>query len=82
MTTLSSLNRHAAATLEDVGTSKVEATQRYLRKIAPWAEIDVRVGLWEKGQRSESWLDGADWVVDAIDNINTKVGAHEARRDG
>jgi tRNA A37 threonylcarbamoyladenosine dehydratase len=37
MTTLSSLNRHAAATMEDVGTPKVEATRKYLKKIAPWA---------------------------------------------
>jgi tRNA A37 threonylcarbamoyladenosine dehydratase len=32
----------------------------------------VKVGLWRKGQ-SESWLEGADWVIDAIDNIDTKV---------
>jgi tRNA A37 threonylcarbamoyladenosine dehydratase len=38
MTTLSSLNRHAAATLEDVGSPKVLATQKYLKKIAPWAK--------------------------------------------
>lgn len=34
--------------------------------------VDVKVGLYRKGQ-SESWLEGADWVVDAIDNIDTKV---------
>lgn len=73
LTTLSSLNRHAAATLEDVGTPKVEATRKYLKKIAPWARIDVQVGLWRKGVEGEKWLEGADWVVDAIDNINTKV---------
>lgn len=38
MTTLSSLNRHACATLEDVGTPKVIAMQRFLKKIAPWAQ--------------------------------------------
>jgi len=32
----------------------------------------VKIGLWRKDQ-SESWLEGADWVVDAIDNIDTKV---------
>lgn len=35
--------------------------------------IETRVGLWRKGTESEAWLEGADWVVDAIDNINTKV---------
>jgi tRNA A37 threonylcarbamoyladenosine dehydratase len=34
--------------------------------------VEARVGLWKKNQ-SESWLEGADWVVDAIDNIDTKV---------
>ncbi|EIW67545.1 mitochondrial protein [Tremella mesenterica] len=72
MTTLSSLNRHASATLEDVGTPKVIAMQKHLQSIAPWARIEVKVGLWKKGQ-GESWLEGADWVVDAIDNIDTKV---------
>ncbi|WWD18741.1 hypothetical protein CI109_103195 [Kwoniella shandongensis] len=72
LTTLSSLNRHASATLEDVGTPKVIAMQKYLKKIAPWAQIDVQIGLWRKGE-GEQWLEGADWVVDAIDNIDTKA---------
>jgi len=38
LTTLSSLNRHACATLEDVGSPKVIAMQRFLQKIAPWAQ--------------------------------------------
>lgn len=73
MTTLSSLNRHACATLEDVGTPKAVAMQKYFHKIAPWAQVDIKVGLWKKGEESERWLDGADYVVDAIDNIETKV---------
>jgi len=35
--------------------------------------IDTKVGLWKKGEASEAWLEGADWVVDAIDNVPTKV---------
>ncbi|WWC88391.1 uncharacterized protein L201_003302 [Kwoniella dendrophila CBS 6074] len=73
LTTLSSLNRHACATLEDVGTPKVIATQKYFKKVAPWAQVDVQVGLWRKGTEAEEWLKGADWVVDAIDNLETKV---------
>lgn len=38
LATLSSLNRHACATLEDVGTPKVVAMQKYFAKIAPWAK--------------------------------------------
>lgn len=36
------------------------------------ARVEIKIGLWRKGE-SESWLDGADYVVDAIDNIDTKV---------
>eukprot|EP01031_Cornospumella_fuschlensis_P027293 gene27293-32965_t len=34
--TLSSLNRHAVATLADVGISKAEAMRRRLKDIVPW----------------------------------------------
>ncbi len=39
--TLSSLNRHAVATMDDVGIPKVEALRRFLRKVVPWVEIDA-----------------------------------------
>lgn len=39
--TLSSLNRHAVANLEDVGISKVEALERHFKKIAPWCEVEA-----------------------------------------
>ena len=47
--TLSSLNRHACATLEDVGTPKVVAMQRFLEKICPdrnYMQIDSRVQMY------------------------------------
>ena len=37
-----------------------------------WVRIAVQLGLWRLGE-GEIWLRGADWVVDAIDNIETKV---------
>ncbi|KDQ18385.1 hypothetical protein BOTBODRAFT_28795 [Botryobasidium botryosum FD-172 SS1] len=72
--TLSSLNRHAVATLEDVGTPKVFACQKYFKKVAPWVQVDAQVELWKDGEEGMNLLDGnIDWVVDAIDNITTKV---------
>lgn len=77
--TLSSLNRHAVATLADVGTPKVQCLQRRLVAIAPWVEYDLwqekfdetaaerMLGPWVAGGREP------DFVVDAIDNIETKV---------
>ncbi|KAI5467852.1 hypothetical protein BGZ63DRAFT_372334 [Mariannaea sp. PMI_226] len=77
--TLSSLNRHAVATLADVGTSKVHCLQRRLMAIAPWVQYDLRqekfdgdvaerlLGPWAQDGRAP------DFIIDAIDNIETKV---------
>lgn len=71
---LSSLNRHAVATLEDVGTSKVECLKSRLLKIAPWAKIEAINQLWHLPQAEELLLQGGPtFVVDCIDNIDTKV---------
>lgn len=43
--TLSSLNRHAVATLNDVGTPKVTAISKHFKDIAPQAHIDSRIEL-------------------------------------
>ncbi|KAF8463831.1 hypothetical protein BDZ91DRAFT_698134 [Kalaharituber pfeilii] len=71
--TLSSLNRHAVARLEDVGTPKVQCMKKALEAVAPWVEIDARNDLW-KLDVAEKLLEGnPTFVVDAIDNIDTKV---------
>ncbi|KAK3940551.1 hypothetical protein QBC46DRAFT_384838 [Diplogelasinospora grovesii] len=79
--TLSSLNRHAVATLADVGLPKVQVLQRRLMAIAPWVRFDLRsekfdgasapalLGPWD--QDGDGRL--PDFVVDAIDNIESKV---------
>ncbi|KND87815.1 tRNA threonylcarbamoyladenosine dehydratase 2 [Tolypocladium ophioglossoides CBS 100239] len=76
--TLSSLNRHAVATLADVGIPKVQCLHRRLIAIAPWVKFDLQqakfdgavaatmLGPWEDGRKP-------DFIVDAIDNIETKV---------
>lgn len=69
---LSSLNRHAVATLDDVGTTKVGCLKRHLLKVAPWANIDAINELWHL-PKAERLLEGCDYIVDCIDNIDTKV---------
>src|SRR5271163_5360934 len=44
--TLSSLNRHAVATLADVGTPKVHCLRRHLQQITPWVRFDLRNELY------------------------------------
>lgn len=75
--TLSSLNRHAVATLADVGTPKVQTLRRRLEQIAPWINFDCRNELFNAASASSQlaeW-DGRkpDYVIDAIDNIDSKV---------
>lgn len=76
--TLSSLNRHSVATLADVGTPKVQCLQRRLEQVTPWTQFDCRNELFSE-QSAEiqlaAWTDGhkADYVIDAIDNIDSKV---------
>ena len=60
--TLSSLNRHAAAGLADVGTPKVKCLENALRKFSRWIEIDPRIELWKK-EDGGTLLEGMDWVV-------------------
>ncbi|KAJ6471400.1 ubiquitin-protein ligase molybdopterin-converting factor [Mycena sanguinolenta] len=74
--TLSSLNRHATASLADVGTPKVRCVGRALKQMARWVEVEEKVEVWRgesDGGTGAALLEGADWVIDAIDNIQTKV---------
>ena len=74
---LSSLNRHAVATLADVGTSKVHCLRRRLGQVTPWTHFDCRNQLFSR-KVADALLGpweghSPDYVVDAIDNIDTKV---------
>ena len=85
--TLSSLNRHAVATLADVGSSKVECFRKRMEGIAPWVRVHAvnalfgveaagrLLGVWDYELKDgESRVHGPDYIVDAIDNIDSKVG--------
>jgi tRNA A37 threonylcarbamoyladenosine dehydratase len=79
--TLSSLNRHAVATLADVGTPKVSCLKRHLQQITPWVLFDLRNQLFSQDAADEllgEWEGKKpDFVVDAIDNIDSKVALLE-----
>ena len=78
--TLSSLNRHSVATLADVGTPKVVCVRKRLEAIAPWIKWECFNELWRESDAKRllgHWDGGRgrkpDYVVDAIDNIDSKV---------
>jgi tRNA threonylcarbamoyladenosine dehydratase len=69
---LSSLNRHAIASLEDVGRSKAETMKRKLLRICPWCNIESITEIF-KLDSAERMLEGKpDYVLDCIDDIHTK----------
>ena len=76
--TLSSTNRHATATLKDVGTSKVMSVQRYLKQVCPNCEV-VSLNTMFNDKTASSILDvppgspPISYVVDAIDDLPTKA---------
>ena len=79
--TLSSLNRHAVATLADVGISKVHCLRKRLQQITPWIHFDLCNELFRPSAADTllgAW-DGRkpDYIVDAIDNIDSKVALLE-----
>lgn len=72
---LSSLNRHSCADLNDVGTPKVECLKNHLLKVAPWCKIEAINELWNKDNAERIIFDGGKptFVIDCIDNLDTKV---------
>ncbi|KAI1945449.1 hypothetical protein LOZ57_004135 [Ophidiomyces ophidiicola] len=81
--TLSSLNRHAVATLADVGMPKVFCIKKRLQQIAPWVHFDPQnklfvdfaadklLGPWDIPGDTDT--PKPDYVLDCIDNIDSKV---------
>lgn len=79
---LSSLNRHCLAGREDVGTQKSACLAKYFRKIMPEADIEPMCMMYCKEVEDQVLGGSPDYVIDAIDNIDTKVdllGACNAR---
>ncbi|ONK67119.1 tRNA threonylcarbamoyladenosine dehydratase 2 [Asparagus officinalis] len=70
---LSSLNRHAVATRDDVGSPKAVCLQKHLLSVFPECQIEARVQLYDSSSEDEILSGQPDFVLDCIDNIDTKV---------
>ncbi|CAN4095128.1 unnamed protein product [Withania somnifera] len=70
---VSSLNRHAVATREDVGTSKALCLKKHFQSIFPECHIDAKVILYDSSSEEDILSGQPDFVLDCIDNIDTKV---------
>lgn len=62
--TLSSLNRHAVATLDDVGTPKVKAIRKHFKRIAPFVDVETRIDLFS-AETADELLSGI-WLISAF----------------
>lgn len=71
--TLSSLNRHALATRADVGLPKATCLKDRFSEICPECEVEAMVSLFDDATKEDVLEGKPDFVVDAIDNIHTKV---------
>ncbi|XP_024039835.1 tRNA threonylcarbamoyladenosine dehydratase isoform X3 [Citrus clementina] len=77
---VSSLNRHAVATRADVGTPKALCLKKHFSSIFPECHIDAKVLLYDASSEEEILSGHPDFVLDCIDNIDTKV-RHRLRKD-
>lgn len=70
---VSSLNRHAVATRADVGIPKAQCLREHFLSIFPECHIDAKVLLYNESSEEEILAGHPDFVLDCIDNIDTKV---------
>lgn len=70
---LSSLNRHAVATRADVGMSKAVCLQNHFQRIFPECQVEARAQMFDASAEDELLSGSPDYVLDCIDNIDTKV---------
>ncbi|KAF5960385.1 hypothetical protein HYC85_001594 [Camellia sinensis] len=70
---LSSLNRHAVAIREDVGIPKAHCLKKHFSSIFPECHVDAKVLLYDTSSEEEILSGHPDFVLDCIDNIDTKV---------
>lgn len=72
--TLSSLNRHACATLADVGIPKVSCVQKFCRDGLGVPNVEAKVEMYTS-QTGPELLSGYDWdlIIDCIDDVPTKA---------
>ena len=69
----SNINRQLMATMETVGSVKVEVLRQRLLSINPDAQITARHELFTESSVASFELDSYDIIIDAIDSLNDKA---------
>jgi len=76
--TLSSLNRHAVATRADVGLPKVLAIKNFVKEVVPHCAVDAVCKMFTADAASDLLGGSPDYVMDCIDDTDTKLDLIEA----
>lgn len=61
------------ANREDVGTPKALCLQKHFASIFPESHVEVKVQMYDASSEEEILSGYPDFVLDCIDNIDTKV---------
>lgn len=61
------------ATRDDVGTPKALCLKKHFSSIFPECQIDARVQMYDTSTEEDILSGQPDFVLDCIDNIDTKV---------
>lgn len=80
---ITNVNRQLMATTKTVGKVKVEVLKERLLEINPNASIDARAELYEESNSDQFQLDTFDYIIDAIDSLESKMQLllHATRTD-
>jgi len=70
------INRQILALQSTIGKPKVELMQQRIRDINPKAEVIIYQEVLD-GNNQERLLEGAEYCVDAIDSLSSKIGLLE-----
>ena len=70
---ITNVNRQLMATTKTVGKVKVEVLKERLLEINPNANIDARAELYEESNSDQFQLDSFDYIIDAIDSLESKM---------
>ncbi len=69
----SNINRQIIATTSTVGRQKAEVAKERILEINPSADVEIYPLFFSKETAKDINLDGIDYIVDAIDSVESKV---------
>lgn len=73
MVAVSNINRQLPATVATVGRPKVEVLREHFLTINPDIEVTAVTGRYSRDTAGEFDLEGFDYIVDAIDDLDSKA---------